>query len=548
MRTSTLLVFCLLCLVPPVLRAEEEEAAPRGDPVTAQVPRNSAFVLRVASLDRVDAVAKEIAPLLKAMGMAEEAAVAQAQAISGLFFQASGLDAATIDRSKPVYFALGGGDDPVFLFHAAAGASWEGTRELQKGHVAVLRGDAVVCTTPRLLDAEPRGTPTEFRADGDIVVHVYLGDLVERHKDAIEAQAAQAAMMAGAQPTLPDAVKAMILPLVSGAKDLIFAVDSLDYALTWKEGRLDSEGVLATKPRTGLRRFLQRAGAPGDGSNLVGYLPTDAFLYVDSVTNADWPLKEVKTLLDAAAGEGTGQALLQLAGASSAFAEHLTGRNASSVSLGGMMMMASTRSIAELKEGADFNALMENFDAEAANAALKKLGLPLSLNVEKAVAKHGETPLHRMTISSEDPNLAMMMSMMQTYIAAEGRHLLTVMSPTAEDDIRGLLDTVRQGQPAEHPHAKAMARLGPHNIGFTFNAGAIKQMLMMMVWAMPPAAQQAVQNVPNDLFFSTAVTMNGGDLHWRGDWPVQEIAKIAQAITAAQEKKEKEEEEEEDFD
>ncbi|MHC4161195.1 MAG: hypothetical protein ACYSUM_03555 [Planctomycetota bacterium] len=567
MPKPTLLVFCLLCLVPPIARAEEPTPAPppaaAGDAVTAQVPKWSPFVLRISSLERVDAVAKQVIPVLKSFGFEQQVAPIEMLGASGFLFQMSGLDAALVDQSKPIYVALAADEAPHLILHPAAGASWEGVKELQHDMAAELRGGAIVCTRrrvdlagdgPNTRDAETRGTPTAIALEGDVVVHVYLGDLVEGHKERIEQKAAEAVMQAGANPMLPDAAKALMLPVVSGVKDAIFSLESFEYAVTLKADRIESEGLLRAKPDSNLRALFQRAGAPGRTDVLMGYLPKDGILYSDSVVESSWPGKELATVVDQAVGEGTGQALSSLLGASAMFADQLTGRSATAVSMGGMMMGVNVCSIAEIKEGADLNAIIEKLDLTASNEALKKVGIPLSSTIQKSIATHGETTLHRISQQSENPMLAMQLAMMQTYLAVEGSYLVTVSSPTAEDDIRGLLDKVRTGKPDEqHPHSQAMARLGrAHNVGFTVNAGALKPMGMMLGMFMPvPGIQDVVNNLPDELYFSTAVTFSGGDIHWRGDWPSREIAKMAQAIHAAEAERQKEledPEEEEDFD
>ncbi|MHC4972182.1 MAG: hypothetical protein ACYTG3_07615 [Planctomycetota bacterium] len=557
MPKPTLLVFCLLLLVPPIALAEEPPPpaapAPAGDAVTAQVPKWSPFVLRISSLERVDAVAKQAAPVLEFFGLAPQAGIARRGA-SDWLFQMSGLDAALVDRSKPVYLALAAEKDPHLILHPAEGASWEGQKELLHEMAAALRGGAIVCTGPRARDAETRGTPTAITLEGDLVVHVYLGDLVARHSAEIEQQAAEAVMKAGDNPELPDAAKALLLPVVSSVKGAVFSVESFEYAVSLHEDRIVSEGLLKAKPRSSLRGLFQRAGAPGRTDDLMGYLPKDGILYVDGVVAGDWPGKELAAMVDEAVGAGTGQALQSMLGATAMFGDHLTGRSATAVSLGGMMMGASVYSLAEVKEGADLNALIAKLDLTAANEALKKVGIPITSSIQKSIAKHGETALHRMSQQSENPMLAMQLAMMQTYLAVEGGFLVTVTSPTAEDDIRGLLDMVRTGKPDEqHPHTRAMARLGrAHNIGFTLNAGALKPLGMMFGMFLPvPGVQDALTHLPDELYFSTAVTFSDGDLHWRGDWPSQKIVKMAQAIHAAEaerEKKAAEPEEEEDFD
>jgi hypothetical protein len=131
---------------------------------------------------------------------------------------------------------------------------------------------------------------------------------------------------------------------------------------------------------------------------------------------------------------------------------------------------------------------------------------------------------------------AMQFAAMQGYWAAENGIIFMSMSPTAEDDIKAVIDRVRRGEKAaDHPHAAAMARLGRgHNIGMTFNLAALKPMAMMFgMFGMPREMIQAFQNIPDVLALSTAVTFPDGNIRWRGDWPVKEVAKVAESIRKA---------------
>jgi hypothetical protein len=202
----------------------------------------------------------------------------------------------------------------------------------------------------------------------------------------------------------------------------------------------------------------------------------------------------------------------------------------------GMMMSYSMSALYELKPGVDAKAVFETFDLAKANDGLKKLGLPFGYTFEKAAAKDGETELHRFGMTSEDPMMAMQLAMMQGCMAVENNLLFMAMSPTAEDDLKALLGKVRRGEKvADHPHLAAMARLGRgHNIGLTFNLGALKPLAMMLpMLGAPPGFAQAMQNVPDVLPLSTAITFPDGNLRWRGDWPVKEVVKIAEAFQKA---------------
>jgi len=544
MRIRFPLALGLLLLVPVAHAQEDGEAAPLPPHPTVHVPKWSPICVRLSSLDRMDVVVKEALPLLKAIGLGQQVAPLEHMPASVLFFSMSGLDAATVDKSRPVYMGLAGEDDPVFVFHAAEGAAWEGDKALMGGFVGQLRGGAVVCGSPGAVKAETRGAPAKF-LDGDVVVHVFLDEITTRYREQIEGGLAQAAMQAGGAP-IPDAARALVLPVMGAVKDTIYGAQSFDYALSWKDVTLWSEGLLRTKEGSGLRKFFAGAGAPGDTSDLVAFLPKDGFVFTDGVVNPGWPMDQIGAMLDRALGEGKGKALLTIIDQSASLSPFLSGRHASCVALGGMMSMSVT-TIGALKEGVDPKTVFANYSVEEANAAMAKVGFPLEMKLDKAIAKHGDTELHRLTMQSERPELAMALAMMQTYFAAEGGHFFMVMAPTAEDDLRTLIDQVRAGTRVEdHPHSKAMARLGRgRNMGITINVGAIKPMAMGMAMFMPPQAVQGIGKLPYELFLSTSITMHGGDLHWRGNWPVAEIAKVVAAFNPQPAAKEKVKEEEE---
>ena len=115
-----------------------------------------------------------------------------------------------------------------------------------------------------------------------------------------------------------------------------------------------------------------------------------------------------------------------------------------------------------------------------------------------------------------------------------------------------LLDRVRKGgaDPANHPHAQAMARLGgKHNLGLTVDFGALKPLGMMLGLLAPPEVRQTMSNLPDEMLFSTSATLSGGDIHWRGDWPARQMAEFAAKMMSAAPaaKKPEPEKEEEDF-
>jgi hypothetical protein len=522
----------LLALLAPAARAQED--------ATAQLPKDTPVALRVASFDRIDALAKEWVPILKSLGLGAQVAPLEQMPASNLLFMATGFSGEMVDRTKPIYVGLVGEKHPVLVLHPAAGAAWEGKKELRQGFVAILRGGAIVAGENEEVDGETRGTPTNFRVEGDAVVHVYLSDLIAQHKEEIESDAADVAMGIAAQGAVPEEARALILPVVTAVKDGVLSLESLDYGLTWSEGRLESEGLLAIQEGSGFSKLLKRAGTPGQ-AELAAYLPKDAYVTATANTNADWPTKELMEMLKAAGGEEVGKALMQLMSFSSICDVARTGRTATSVNMG-MMMSASILTLAELKPGTDTAALLAAIDIDKTNAAMKKIGLPFAYQFEKNFAKHkivheGKDPrevdLHRFSITSDDPGMAMFLASMQGVLALDNGFLVIAMSPTAQDDIGALLDKIDNGEKdMEHPHVKAMARLGRgHNFGFTINLGALKPMAAMaQMFGAPPQFGQAMQSVPDIFPLSTAVTFDSGNIRWRGDWPVAEAVKIAQAV------------------
>jgi hypothetical protein len=546
MRKTTLLALGLLCLLPAALRAQEADGA---DALTAQVPTGSPLFIRVRSLDRADAVAKDARGLLALLGAKHEAEALEKAPLSAILAEETGLDLAALDRGRPLYFVMTRPrDDALILGHPAEGAAWEGQRAARNGMFMELRDGAFLAGEGDQLLLEKRGAPTAC-LDGDVVVHVYVGDLTERHKEAIDGAFAQAAMMGAGMPMVPDNVRALVLPVVTAVKSGVYSVESFDYALTWKNnGIIEAEGRFATKPRSPLRQLLKRAGAPGTNP-MVAYLPADAFVTWDWVGAPDWPGKEIEAMLDNALGEGAAGGLGTLINPVGPLAPHLTGR---SVGCAARLTMtgATSLAISELKEGTDTATLFDQFNVDAVNAALAKNGIPLKVRFDKAFAKHGETELHRLTMQSENLQIGLAVSAMQTFLAAENGHLFVCRSPTAQADLMDLLDKVRKGgaDAADHPHAQAMARLGgKHNLGLTIDFGALKP-FGMMLGLLAPEVGQAFSKLPDEMLFSTAATFSGGDIHWRGDWPARQMAEVAARMMPAPEAKKPEpEKEEEDF-
>ncbi len=500
-----------------------------GADVTAQLPKGSPVSVRIASFDRVDAIVKDWIPLLEALGLGEDVAELKQMPASNYLFAKSGLNAEIVDRTKPIYLGIVEGDDGLVVLHPAAGAAWDGKKELREGAFAVLRGGAIVVGEGALLEAEPRGTPTTFRVEGDAVLHLYLGELVAKHRNDIEQMATEAAMGIAAAGDIPENARALILPIVTSIKNGVQSLEALDYGVTWTGERVETEGFVSIAEGSGLRNLLKRAGEPGS-TDLVAYLPREAFMTATACMNPDWPAKEMKEMLEKAGGADVATALLQLLSMGSMFGESLTGRGATAVNMS--FMGGNVVALYEMKPDADPKKFFDGFDTTKTNEAFKTIGIPLSYTFEKSVAKHGETDIHRFGMTSDNPQLAVAFASMQGCMAAENGVLFMVMAPMAQEDLKALLDKVRRGEKLpDHPHAQAMARLGRgHNIGFTINLGALRQMLQMFAGMMPPEARQIMQAIPEVLPFSTAVTFPDGNIRWRGDWPAKEIAKIAGTV------------------
>ena len=509
--------------------------AVRADPVTNRIPKSSVGVLRLASADRIDAVAKEWLPILQAFGAKESALHPVREApLSTIFFAEAGLEPSVLDKAKPFYFAFTDFDRaPLFLGHAGAGAVWEGRKALKDGVVAVRRGDALIIAEPSALALETRGAPTPM-LDGDASIHLYLGELIEAHRAEFMKTYTAASAKLATLPVIPPAVRPLAPALLSMFKSALFSVDAFDYAVTWSRGELISQGRLTTRPASPMRALLSRAGPAAD-HDLAAFLPENAFFIFDFSGNPDWPGKELGALVDGALGKpGAWQAIAGLLDVTGAFSSHLTGHFAGAIALEGLMN-GSTIQIAELAPGTDPTALFQGFDPSKANPLLAELGVPIQMKFEPACDEYKGVKLHRITLSSSAAQFAMAVSMTRTCLAADSGYLMIVSSPTAERDISDLIDKVRAGKPRSSAHLEAMARLGgTRNLGLTVNPAALKNFAVMMGAFVPELARFAAK-LPDSMPISTAVTFSSGDLAWRGNWPVQEIAQVAKAIRTMRE-------------
>lgn len=497
----------VLLLVPTVLFAQGEEK-PKPD-LTACAPKGAPVLIRVAPPERIDAVGREVLPLIKSMLPPEGVALLEKAGLSAALLGQTDLDPASVDRTKPIYVA------PV----ADGGVAIATTPD----------GGLTRSGSPRAFELPQRGTATELLA-GDVSLHFYAGEVTEQYKNEIEGVFQFAQMMARVNPMVPDSVRRIIPTVMDVARGGIHGIESIDYALTWKGGTIESEGRLTPKPDSGMRKLLARAGDPQD-NGLAAYLPADAFVVADMAANADWPRKEAEDFFDKALGEGAGAAFSNFLAPDIGSWGVTTGRQAFATQIMGMQSFVTT-AVHELRPGVEPAGVIGKFDVEQLNATLKKAEVPVTYKLTKDVAKHGETALHRIEMESEDPVIGMMAAMMQIYVAAENGLLFVVSSPTAEEDMKALLDRARKGPNADHPHLEAMGRLGrKRNFGVSFNLGSLKQFAPLAAAFVNKEAAAALGNLPDSLLISTAVSVHDGVVHWRGDWPAKQMIEIAAAMT-----------------
>jgi len=523
------LLFCGLLL--GALRAEDEVGQKVPNDQTAQIPKKSPVCVRLPSLSRFDALAKRFKALVE---MAEPGAKALVEAgASNAMLVQLGLDPAGFNKDAPVYMGLSQEDGkPFFVLVPAAENGITGEKELPAGMKLVVKDGLVQVGEAATIAAERRGANTKL-LNGDFAVHVYISELVNRHKEEIEAGFAEGKQgLEGALGMAGLPVEIGVEPIMAATRGMVYGVDSVAYALNFKEDILETEGLVMTKAESGLRKFLARAGAPRENS-LADYLPAEALMTLDYSASPDWPGDELMQFFKSTVGDETGDAIGQLIAMSKPMWGSMTGRNATAFTMQGLMGY-NVHQLFELKEGVDTATLFDKFDTEKINAAMKKIGLALEYKLEKNVGKHGETPLHKLSATSEDPQLQMALMGATYYMAAEGRHMYMVMSMNAELEIKDLIDRVRKGEPKAGAHTKAMDRLGrKRNLGITFNFGSLKAMAMMFAM-MDPQIGQMMGAIPDEMYMSTALSVHDGDIHWKGDIPLKQILKMVEDIKAMQ--------------
>jgi len=526
------LLSCALCL--GVLYAEDgaEQKVPTDQ--TAQIPKRSAVVVRLPSLERIDALAKRFSGIAELAGGPQAKVLIEAGVTNFAIAQA-GIDPAGFDRTAPILLSMQDDDDePYAILMAAKEKGITGEKDLPTGAKLVVKDGVVHVGTAAAIAGERRGKPARL-LNGDIAVQFFVSDLAERHKEDVDAgleEMKKGLTMGLQQAGIP--VEIAMDPMIEATKGLIYGINTIDYALTVKDDIIETEGLVSTKAESSLRKFLARAGAPNENS-LGDYLPDEAFMTIDMAVTPDWPGLETMELLKKTAGKEMGDAVGQMMSMSMPIWGSLSGRSALSMTMQGMMGF-NMHAIYELKEGTDASKLFDKFDVEKLNEGMKKLQMPVAYKLEKNIAKHGETQLHKFSLTSDDPDMQMALMMSTYYMAAEGNHMFMVMSMNGELEIKDLIDRVRKGGAKAGVHSKAMDRLArKRNLGLTLNFGSLKPMLMML--AMADASGQANQflnAMPDDLSMSTAISVHEGDIHWKGDVPLAKILKMIEDIKAMQ--------------
>jgi len=504
----------LLLLV--LLSAAAAAGEPVAEPATRHLPADARVVVRFASLDRLDAVGRRLAPIVDARRPLSAAVLPRSTA------------ELPIDRTRPAYCSLGE-RGVVWHFHAREGTVWPAPRKLiaWKDSAELRDGILHVADESARLDGPRRGEPLPM-LDSDASVVVDAAALVAKYGPEMEKTLREIDKLDTRKFPVTRAVlhfgRALLALFLEGLR----GVDTVHYGLTWSDGRLLSEGWLRTRPRSSLRAFLSRAkeAKPHD---LAGYLPRRSFWTVDACGLGSWLDEEVAAFLDTSFGEGAGKDLLLLLAPSFALGEHLNGRGAGAIGVTGMMSF-SMRSIWEVRPDAPIDAAIRAFDAARINRRLKELGLPATVRCELAVDTDGETKIHRVTYATAEPRAAMFAAQMQTCFAVEGGYLLTAQSMDAMNELRSLIARVRRGKPGRTPHLDAMQRLGPgRHEGLTVNLGAVKPLAGMAAWAVPGVLKIA-QAFPDELYLSTALTVRNGHVHLRGDWPATELLGIVEKL------------------
>lgn len=514
-------VSCSEAPAPPAPPAATAPAdGPQADPATSHLPPDAFVVVRFAPPERFDAIGTELPAVEELLGKRRTLGDAILDAVA---------TTASVDRSKPIYWA-NGPDGPVTLVRAAPGVTAEQVDALGKGRGPArfrLLEDGWIRVSEEAAPAE--GSEPLALLPGDVSVTIPVGRLVVQLRPKLDESLENISNLdrlaqESDMPVPPGVMK--VLRLLAGkVLGAVSDVTDVHYALTWRAGTLESEGLIRTKDGSALRRWLEARGG-AKPNDLMGMLPVRSFWMVESSGTAAALDSDVAAFLDEALGEGAGRSILLLLSPSYVLHEQLTGQAAGVIVVQGLMAM-SMRSIHEVKPDAPIAEAIAAIDTTRINRLLAELEIPVEVKVDPDFAKSGETRIHRMSYVCSDPQMAMFALQMQTFFAVEGRYLLVVQSSLGENELRALILRVRAGERAEHPHTMAMERLMPdRQEGLSVNLGTLKPILAMFAMAAPEAAK-VVNAIPDDLRFSTALAVRGGHIHIRGDWALKECLDFA---------------------
>ncbi len=297
----------LLVLAAP-LRAGEP------DPATAQVPASTMLLVRHVPMERFDAFFGRFAFLFEAFDR-------PLPSVKDL--EANTLPPGiAIDRSKPFYAAVGA--KPVWGFPLAAGAAMPENVPLAEARMAVRRSGMVWVGDAREVSGESRKAPVAL-LDGDFAVHLFLAEALAHEGGLADRLAGVLERMVGEDAPAP--LSRLALGGGDLLKEILLGLESLDYAGTIREERLDVEGRIAWRVGSGARALLARLGAPGK-NEIAGWLPADALLTIDSCHALQSLGDALAGWCDRILGEGQGKALMQLFGPTTSFSGLLTGRSA----------------------------------------------------------------------------------------------------------------------------------------------------------------------------------------------------------------------------
>lgn len=493
---------------------------PQADPATLHLPPDAFVVVRLAAPERFDAIGRELPAIAELME--------ERRALGDVVLAAVGTTTA-VDRSKPIYWAIGPAG-PVTLLRATPGTTAEQVSTLRGYARCQLLKDGWIRVSEEATPAE--GTEPLTLLPGDVSLTVPVEKLVDQHRAQIKEAMENLTNVDEFAGRLPPGVVKLVRTLAGRVFEALPDVTDIRYALTWRGGRLESEGWIRTRDGSALRRWLDRR-AGGKPDDLMGLLPARSFWMVESSGSSADLDGDVAAILDESFGEGAGRSLLLLLSPSYALHDHLTGHAAGVVVVQGLTAMTMS-AIHEVKPNAPIVEAIAAIDTTKVNRLLGELGMPVEVTLERDFAKSGETAIHRLTFDSSDPQVAMFGLQMQTCFAVEGRYLLVVQSSLAESEIQALILRLRAGERTEQPHTKAMERLmADRQEGLSLNLGTLKPGLGMLAMSVPQGAKM-VNAIPDDLWFSTALAVHGGHIHIRGDWALKECLEFAAKLKKMQ--------------